>query len=86
MDALRRLAAEVVERYPPALDPAGRPLPWDIEFGFAGGRLWLLQIRPLVQRGRAEADAVVNAQVPSADINGRVQLDQVPGATAGGAT
>jgi hypothetical protein len=86
MNALRRLAAEVVERYPPALDPAGRPLPWDIEFGFAGGRLWLLQIRPLVQRGRAEADAVVNAQVPSADINGRVQLDQVPGATAGGAT
>ncbi len=80
MQALRSLAAEVVERYPPALDPTGRALPWDIEFGFAGGRLWLLQIRPLVQRGRVEADAVVNARVPGAGADGRVDLERAPGA------
>ncbi len=78
MQALRRLAAEVVERYPPSLDAAGQPLPWDIEFGFAEGHLWLLQIRPLVQRGRVEADAMVNARVPRAGGAGPVALDQAP--------
>ena len=78
MNALRQLADEVRERYPPALDERGNPLPWDIEFGFAGGKLWLLQIRPLIQRGRVEADAVVNARVPPAVAAGTVSLDQVP--------
>ena len=29
-------------------DPAGRPRPWDIEFGFADGKLWLFQCRPFL--------------------------------------
>ncbi len=78
MEELRRLALEVTERYPPALDDKGNPLPWDIEFGFAHGKLWLLQIRPLIQRGRAEADAVVNARVPPAVSGGKVALDRPP--------
>jgi hypothetical protein len=32
----------------PARDPAGMPRPWDIEFGFVGGKLWLFQCRPFV--------------------------------------
>ena len=32
----------------PARDPTGAPRPWDIEFGFVGGKLWLFQCRPFV--------------------------------------
>src|SRR4029077_15125591 len=32
----------------PVKDPAGRPRPWDIEFGFKGGKLWLFQCRPFL--------------------------------------
>ena len=29
-------------------DPAGKPRPWDIEFGFRNGKLWLFQCRPFL--------------------------------------
>jgi hypothetical protein len=32
----------------PAHDPAGKPRPWDIEFGFKDGKLWLFQCRPFL--------------------------------------
>ena len=32
----------------PATDPAGAPRPWDVEFGFVDGKLWLFQCRPFV--------------------------------------
>ena len=32
----------------PARDPSGTPRPWDVEFGFVGGKLWLFQCRPFV--------------------------------------
>ncbi len=78
MAELQRLAEEVGERYPAAFDDQGSRLPWDIEFAFAEGRLWLLQIRPLKQRGRAEADATVNPRVPPAIAAGWVALDERP--------
>ncbi len=56
---LRRLAAEVGERIEPQRGPDGRPLPWDVEFGFVAGHLQLFQIRPLVERGQGLADRVV---------------------------
>jgi hypothetical protein len=36
------------ESIDPAKDPTGAPRPWDIEFGFVGGKLWLFQCRPFV--------------------------------------
>lgn len=78
MNELRQLAQEVTERYPPAVDERGHALPWDIEFAFAQGKLWLLQIRPLKQRGRVEADAAVNARVPPVVAAGSVSLVQAP--------
>lgn len=42
LDELRELAANVVAQMP---DSGG--IPWDIEFGFSGGKAYLLQIRPL---------------------------------------
>jgi hypothetical protein len=38
----------ITERFTPVLGPSGQPRPWDIEFGFAGGRLWLFQCRPFL--------------------------------------
>ena len=32
----------------PARDASGRPRPWDIEFGFSNGKLWLFQSRPFI--------------------------------------
>jgi len=35
-------------RLAPSRAPDGTARPWDIEFGFAAGRLWLFQVRPFV--------------------------------------
>ncbi len=32
----------------PALDKNGNPKAWDIEYGFAKGKLWLFQVRPFI--------------------------------------
>jgi phosphoenolpyruvate synthase/pyruvate phosphate dikinase len=81
--ALRRLASEVVERYPASPDAQGRPLPWDVEFAFAEGTLWLLQIRPLIQRGRVEADRVTAALLPRSMPADVVDLEGVPAGVTG---
>lgn len=46
---LRGLARDVHAKLSHARDGEGRPLPWDIEFGFEKGELRLFQIRPLVR-------------------------------------
>ena len=38
----------ITEKFTPVKDPSGRPRPWDIEFGFKGGKLWLFQCRPFL--------------------------------------
>jgi phosphoenolpyruvate synthase/pyruvate phosphate dikinase len=45
--ALKDLVQTLRERFEPPRDEAGRALPWDVEFGFLDGALWLFQIRPL---------------------------------------
>ncbi|MGH7788176.1 MAG: PEP/pyruvate-binding domain-containing protein [Candidatus Binatia bacterium] len=39
---------KITETFTPVQDPAGKPRPWDIEFGFAAGKLWLFQCRPFL--------------------------------------
>lgn len=75
---LRKLAAEVIARYPPSLDDRGQALPWDIEFAFAQGKLWLLQIRPLVQRGQVEATRLIGGLLPASVPAGQVSLSETP--------
>ena len=65
IDQLRSLAVEVVEKYVPVLDDAGKPRPWDIEFGFVGGELTLFQIRPLVEKNTQRAGYAVRKLRPS---------------------
>jgi len=76
---LRKLAREVIDRYPPSLDAQGNPLPYDIEFGFANGVLNLLQIRPLVQRGALAAEATVSAVIPKPEARQSVALTDALG-------
>jgi hypothetical protein len=45
--ALKDLVQTLRERFDPPRDEAGQALPWDVEFGFLDGALWLFQIRPL---------------------------------------
>ena len=39
---------KITETFEPVKDPAGKPRPWDIEFGFSKGKLWLFQCRPFL--------------------------------------
>jgi len=38
----------ISEKLEPTRDAAGGPRPWDIEFGFQKGKLWLFQCRPFI--------------------------------------
>jgi phosphoenolpyruvate synthase/pyruvate phosphate dikinase len=44
VDAAQKIKASFV----PEKDATGRPLPWDIEYGFVKGNLYLFQTRPFV--------------------------------------
>ena len=48
LDALIAAAKKIRDTLEPARDPAGNPRAWDIEFGFAKGKLWLFQVRPFI--------------------------------------
>ncbi len=48
---LKQLVAagkQITKTFTPVLNPAGQPRPWDIEFGFTNGKLWLFQCRPFL--------------------------------------
>jgi phosphoenolpyruvate synthase/pyruvate phosphate dikinase len=62
---LRSLAREVEKIYVPSIGADGKHMPWDIEFGFVGGDLKLFQIRPLVERGQAMANRVIQMFLPT---------------------
>src|SRR5262245_50882197 len=50
-DELKHIIAagqKITATFEPARDPAGKPRPWDIEFGFKAGKLWLFQCRPFL--------------------------------------
>ncbi len=45
---LTTAAAAIRSRLVPSRAPDGSERPWDIEYGFADGKLWLFQVRPFV--------------------------------------
>jgi hypothetical protein len=45
---LTSTAAAIEKKISPSKDDSGRPRPWDIEYGFAEGKLWLFQVRPFL--------------------------------------
>ncbi len=48
LKALVAAATRIAKEFAPEKSTDGQPLPWDIEYGFAGGHLWLFQTRPFV--------------------------------------
>jgi len=46
--ALIRAGQKIRDQLEPSRDAAGRERPWDVEFGFADGKLWLFQARPFI--------------------------------------
>lgn len=48
LHALVVAARKIRDTFPPAKDASGEPRAWDIEFGFAKGKLWLFQSRPFI--------------------------------------
>jgi len=48
LDALVRAADTIKAVFEPGKSGDGRLLPWDIEYGFANGNLYLFQVRPFV--------------------------------------
>jgi hypothetical protein len=86
IEALRALAIEVNKKYAPVYDDAGQQRPWDIEFGFIDGELTLFQIRPLVERGNRNADALMKQLQPGVTrkrpTSVNVNLTQLPGTQA----
>jgi hypothetical protein len=48
LEKLVAAAGKINKAFKPALDQSGKPRPWDIEFGFAKGQLWLFQCRPFI--------------------------------------
>lgn len=82
-EQLRALAVEAQARLTPELGADGKPLPWDIEFGFVAGELTLFQVRPLVARGAVAADRVVAALIPPLPPATKgIPLDQPPAVVA----
>jgi phosphoenolpyruvate synthase/pyruvate phosphate dikinase len=48
LDSLIKAAKKIKEDFAPEKGLDGRPLPWDIEYGFSSGKLFLFQTRPFV--------------------------------------
>ncbi len=60
----------------PAIDPAGKPRPWDIEYGFSKGKLWLFQVRPFVGNEELKnIPALASLDASVKPVRGKVSLD-----------
>ncbi len=71
-------ATKIKRKLEPTLDASGRPRPWDIEFGFSKGQLWLFQVRPFV--GNEEIrnlPALASLDVTTAPKRQFIALDEV---------
>jgi phosphoenolpyruvate synthase/pyruvate phosphate dikinase len=70
----------VAAKLAPARDATGRPRPWDIEFGFSAGKLWLFQSRPFIGNESVKnipALAALDAGGTSVSATDRLSLGEV---------
>ncbi len=61
---LVRTAEIIKKKISAATDSAGQPRPWDIEFGFANGKLWLFQVRPFLGNESMQNTPALRAYEP----------------------
>lgn len=81
---LLTLTKEAREDFPALENPAGGTFPADIEFGVAGGRAALLQIRPFLENRAARSSGYLATldQAGAERAREPVDLDAVPGGAA----
>ena len=85
VERLTAFARTLSEKFPAVTDEAGKPVPFDVEFGFLDGRLYLFQIRPFLGNRRTRASALLQslAATASPSLQRRIDLDAVPGGGPG---
>gem|GEM_PF-579793 len=64
IEDLVRTAKIIQQKISAAKDAEGRPRPWDIEFGFAKGKLWLFQVRPFLGNESMQNTPALRAYEP----------------------
>lgn len=79
--ALIQLSRDAPERFPALRGDLGEPMPADIEFGFRGGKLAILQIRPFVEsKGAKESSYLKGLDAKTgggSQTAGRISIDRV---------
>ena len=70
-------AAQTIEQtLEPTMSAEGKPRPWDIEYGFADGKLWLFQSRPFIGSDEvANLPALAALDEPMAEMSATVSLE-----------
>jgi phosphoenolpyruvate synthase/pyruvate phosphate dikinase len=77
IEQLVATAARIRDEFEPSLDPAGRPRPWDIEFGFRDGRLWLFQTRPFIGNDSLEnVSSLADYEAPAGRGGEKISLEE----------
>jgi len=82
-DELKQIIAagqKISATFEPVRDSAGKKKPWDIEFGFKAGKLWLFQCRPFLGNDRLNnipALASLESQSTSAADNNTLSLAEI---------
>jgi len=77
LEQLVAAASRIRDEFEPSLDPAGRPRAWDIEFGFAGGKLWLFQTRPFIgNESLQNVAALAGYEAPASGGDKKVSLEE----------
>jgi hypothetical protein len=75
LSALVAAAQRIENKLDPAVDQSGKPRPWDIEFGFAEGKLWLFQVRPFVGNEELKnIPALASLDADVKQVTGKVSL------------
>jgi phosphoenolpyruvate synthase/pyruvate phosphate dikinase len=70
-------AARIRDRFEPSPGRDGGARPWDVEFGFVEGKLWLFQARPFIGNDSlANVSALAAYEAPRAGGADRVSLDE----------
>jgi phosphoenolpyruvate synthase/pyruvate phosphate dikinase len=74
---LTAAAQKISQSLEPARDPSGNPRAWDIEFGFAEGKLWLFQVRPFIgNEDMQNVPALAALESGSATTGGTITLKE----------
>ena len=75
LEALVAAVQTIEKKLEPARDANGKPRPWDIEYGFADGKLWLFQVRPFVGNEELKnIPALATLDADSKQIGGSISL------------